>query len=165
MRLLRELAMRKKTGIVYTGTRQAEFRAVVTLEKREGQVVPDQFHVDFLRTPVTDEFASDSNELLVKIKKLTGMANPVYIWNLYFEDATGSMGDDHPKGHGVATDLFAALEIVFKKFYQEKKPNLIKFTSAGPSHTKLYKLLSRKIAKAMGGEWREGGGQFIIWKK
>ena len=150
--------MRKKTGIVYTGTRQSEFTAVVTLEKREGQVVPDLFHVDFLRTPV-------SGPLVDQIKKLTGIEHPGYVWNLYFEDATGSMGDDHPKGHGAATDLFAALEIVFKKFYETKKPELIRFTSAGPSHTKLYKLLSRKIAKAMGGDWREGGGSFIIWKK
>ena len=161
MRLLRELAMRKKTGIVYTGTHQNEFKAVVTLEKREGQVVPDQFHVDFLKTamPVKDA---------LKYLQWQGVLDPdvisVQLWNLYFEDATGSMGADHPKEHGVATDLFAALQIIFKKFYQEKKPEIIRFSSAGPSHTKLYKLLSRKIANMMGGQWKEEGGAFVIWK-
>lgn len=165
MRLLHyitELSMAKNTDITYTDVgKPTRFEGYITLERRKGiDPVPQRFYFSFLRVPQPQNSLTD--------KWWDGVVDrssfePVYIWNMYFEDASGSMAPQ-AKGKDVAIQLFAAFEIVFKEFYEKKKPEIVRFTAAGPSHEKLYRHLSKKWSKRYNLNFREVMGRFIIWK-
>jgi hypothetical protein len=156
-----ELSMVKNTDITYTENKPSRFEGHITLERRKGiDLVPQRFYFSFLRVVVPQNSMLDKWWEGVVDTNSTDM---VYVWNMYFEDATGSMSPQ-TKGKDIAIQLFAAFEIVFKEFYEKKKPEIIRFTAAGPSHERLYRHLSKKYAKRYNLNFREVMGRFIIWK-
>ena len=62
-----------------------------------------------------------------------------------FEDASGSL-DVKPKSPKVALQLFAALEVVFKKMISETEHDFIMFTGDS-QHQRLYDVLAKRISK------------------
>ena len=148
-----ELAMAKKTKIKYEINNDKTIYVEVELER------DIRFYVKILRD-TADSVMSFGPTLTKKF----GKQLPFDYWTVSFEDEKG-WTSTMPKEEGVALELFAALDTIFRKFIKEKNPEVIYFSGWGESKVKLYTLLAKKIAKGIQGDYIVDRGTFNIWKK
>jgi hypothetical protein len=154
---LLELAMKKGTQIEYESNTPSGIEVKITLERVMFKMMMWRLIADNGARFVPDRKSAN------KINKIQG-GKPFHYWAIYFSDEEGRM-ITISREKGVAIELFAAIEKIFRKFIQDKKPEAIKFSGSSESKFKLYTLLAKKITKGIKGEYFEEYGSFYFWKK
>lgn len=130
--LLQELAMRKKTQIIYQkSTLRLKGTVLASVVLEDGE----RFDVN-----IGWKYAQNAGEIPV-------VPEDRYYkqWYIEFVDKKG-MTTMSPKNKGVALELFAALEEIIKKFLDKEKPEVVTFFGMGASKVKLYDLAVKKMA-------------------